>query len=286
MTDPGSALRYDVLVSDLTPVRDNPTPDGGQPHWSPLAHTLIHDPAEAAIVDPPITIAQTEALATWIASFGKRLSYIYITHWHADHWFGTGQLVKRFPRATVLATPRTIDRMKASTPDGVPAGLWTDRFPGQLPQPPIEILAEPIPSNGFIVDGEPVLAVEAGHSDTDDTTVLHVPSIGLVVAGDVAYNNVHLYLAESAGGGVQAWHQALDQVAALRPARVVAGHKDGSRDDDPAIIDETRRYLDAAAGLLAAAPSRQEFFFQVAERFPERINLYTTWLSALRLLPG
>ena len=31
MTDPGSALRYDVLVSDLTPVRDNPAPDGGQP---------------------------------------------------------------------------------------------------------------------------------------------------------------------------------------------------------------------------------------------------------------
>jgi hypothetical protein len=31
--------------------------------------------------------------------------------------------------------------------------------------------------------------------------VLHVPSIGLVVAGDVAYNGVHQYLAEGGGGG-------------------------------------------------------------------------------------
>jgi hypothetical protein len=28
-----------------------------------------------------------------------------------------------------------------------------------------------------------------GHTDTDYTTCLHVPSVGLVVAGDVAYND-------------------------------------------------------------------------------------------------
>src|SRR6266852_4948045 len=50
---------------------------------------------------------------------------------------------------------------------------------------------------------------------TDDTTVLHVPSLGLVVAGDVVYNGVHQYLLESAGGGLEAWLKALDQVAAL-----------------------------------------------------------------------
>ena len=36
------------------------------------------------------------------------------------------------------------------------------------------------------MEGHRLLAVEVGHTDTDDTTVLHVPSIGLVVAGDVA----------------------------------------------------------------------------------------------------
>src|SRR5580704_10255275 len=90
-------LSYDVLVSGLAPVHDDAMPDGGKPHWSPLAHTLIHGPTEAVVVDPPITVAQTNALADWIESFGKTLRHIYITHWHADHWLGTSQLLGRFP---------------------------------------------------------------------------------------------------------------------------------------------------------------------------------------------
>ncbi|MBM0276250.1 MBL fold metallo-hydrolase [Micromonospora tarensis] len=42
-----------------------------------------------------------------------------------------------------------------------------------------------------------LVAIEVGHSETDGTTVLHVPSLDLVVAGDAVYNGVHLYLAES-----------------------------------------------------------------------------------------
>ena len=71
--------------------------------------------------------------------------------------------------------------------------------------------------------------------------MLHVPSIGLVVAGDVAYNGVHQYLLESAHGGVEAWLAALDKVAALQPRAVVAGHKNKDLPDDPAIIDRDPR---------------------------------------------
>ena len=41
------------------------------------------------------------------------------------------------------------------------------------------------------------MIVEVGHTDTDDTTVLHVPDLDLVVAGDVIYNGVHMYLARA-----------------------------------------------------------------------------------------
>ena len=104
------------------------------------------------------------------------------------------------------------------------------------------------------------MAVEVGHTDTDDTTVLHVPSIGLVVAGDVAYNGVHQYLLESAHGGVEAWLAALDKVAALQPRAVVAGHKNKDLPDDPAIIDQTRDYLLNARRLLAEKLSPARVF--------------------------
>jgi glyoxylase-like metal-dependent hydrolase (beta-lactamase superfamily II) len=281
----GSQLQYDVFVSGLLPANDGPMPNGERPHWSPLSHTLIHGPAEAMVVDPPITMAQTTALADWIESFGKRLAYIYITHWHSDHWFGTRQLTERFPGVTVYATGPTIVRMIAGTPGGVPADLWTRLFPGQLPEIPITIVAEPVPADGFSLDGHPIVPVEAGHSDTDDSTVLHVPSLGLVAAGDVVYNNVHQFLAESADGGLAGWHRALDVVESLRPSHVVAGHKDQARDDAPSAIADTRRYLDDAARVLAAGPGREEFFVEMLRLYPERINPYTVWLSARRLLP-
>jgi len=281
----GSQLQYDVFVSGLLPANDGLMPNGERPHWSPLSHTLIHGPAEAMVVDPPITTAQTTALADWIESFGKRLAYIYITHWHSDHWFGTRQLTERFPGVTVYATGPTIVRMIAGTPDGVPADLWTRLFPGQLPEIPITIVAEPVPADGFSLDGHPIVPVEAGHSDTDDSTVLHVPSLGLVAAGDVVYNNVHQFLAESADGGLAGWHRALDVVESLRPSHVVAGHKDQARDDAPSAIADTRRYLDDAARVLAAGPGREEFFVEMLRLYPERINPYTVWLSARRLLP-
>ena len=46
--------------------------------------------------------------------------------------------------------------------------------------------------------------VDVGHGDADDTSVLHVPDLALVVAGDVIYNGVHMYLGQSAAAGPRA----------------------------------------------------------------------------------
>src|SRR5258708_28432133 len=82
--------------------------------------------------------------------------------------------------------------MRQNASDGVPKEFWTTRFPDQIPD--ASILAKTVLADGFSVDGAKMVVVEAGHSDGDNTTVLHVPSIGLVVAGDVVYTNVHQLL--------------------------------------------------------------------------------------------
>jgi hypothetical protein len=55
---------------------------------------------------------------------------------------------------------------------------------------------------------------------------------------------------------------------------VVAGHKDAARDDDPENIELTRRYLDDAARLLAAGPTRGEFFARMLAADPDRVSPY------------
>ena len=118
------------------------------------------------------------------------------------------------------------------------------------------------------------------------TTVLHVPSIGLVVAGDVVYNGVHQYLAEAANGGLRAWIKGLDIVAALQPRHVVAGHKNKALQDDPKTIDETRRYLEDAERLISSSHTAREFYDAMLERYPNRLNPGALWFwSAKGLFP-
>jgi glyoxylase-like metal-dependent hydrolase (beta-lactamase superfamily II) len=275
-------LSYDVFVSD-GPVGTGGDlmPDGSPPAWSPLSSTLVSGDREALLVDPPFTRMQIRAVGDWVERSGRRLAYIYATHGHGDHWFGTGELARRFPGVTVYATEAAIEVMRRQA--GPSREQLFDRlFPGQIPETPV--LAEPVPAQGFLLEGNQVVAVETGHTDTDSTTVLHVPSIGLVAAGDVAYNGVHQYIAEGGHGGLQEWLRALDVVAGLRPRAVVAGHKNKNLPEDPAVLGETRQYLRDVIRLLDAKPTAREFYDQMTGLYPDRLNPGVVWSGALALL--
>ncbi|MFF3516113.1 MBL fold metallo-hydrolase [Streptomyces sp. NPDC002573] len=275
-------LAYEVLVQEGTPrAGGERLPNGEGLVSSPLTSTLIFGEEDAVLVDPPLTIEQTQRVGDWIERSGKRLAYIYATHGHGDHWFGTADLVKRFPGVTVYATPGTIEVMHKQATEGREE-LWDKRFPGLIPDTPV--LAQPVPAEGFQLEGNLIEAVEVGHTDTDKTTVLHVPSIGLVVAGDVVYNGVHQYILEGGDGGLEEWLGALDRVAALQPRVVVAGHKNKDLPDDPATIEETRQYLLDAIQLLGQNPTAREYFDRMTALYPDRLNPGPVWYGAVGLL--
>lgn len=277
-----AALSYEVFVSDgLQRAGDQRMPDGAPLFSSPLSSTLVSGAVDAILVDPPLTSAQTDRVGDWIEQSGRRLTHIYATHGHGDHWYGAAQLVERFPGVVVYATEGSIRLMRQQAVEGR-AQLWEKIFPGQIGD--TTVLARPIPAEGFRLEGNVVRAYEVGHTDTDDTTVLHVPSIGLVVAGDTLYNDVHPYLLESGDGGLDAWLDAIDTIEALAPRNVVAGHKNRERADTPAIIEETRQYLRDARGLLARKPSPREYFDRMMELHGDRLNPGPLWYGALGLL--
>jgi len=108
-----SEITYDVFISDpISQAVATLLPNGDHPMWSPMSGTLIYGPTEAVLIDPPLTIKQAEALADWVERFGKKLSSIYITHGHGDHWLGTRPLTERFPGVSVYATEGTLEVMR------------------------------------------------------------------------------------------------------------------------------------------------------------------------------
>jgi glyoxylase-like metal-dependent hydrolase (beta-lactamase superfamily II) len=274
-------LSYDVLVSDGVRRASGTLPNGEPIMSSPVSSTLIYGEQDAVLVDAPFTRDQIQKVGDWIERSGKRLAHIYVTHGHGDHWFGTAQLLQRFPRATLYATEGTIEVMRKQAGEGREQ-LWDAMFPGLIPDSPV--LAQPIPAEGFLLEGNVVQAVEVGHTDTDSTSVLHVPAIGLVVAGDAVYNGVHQYFLEGGDGGLQEWLVAIDRVEELRPRAVVAGHKNKDLPDDPAIVDQTRQYLLDVIQLLDQKPTAREFFDRMMELYPDRLNPGPVWYGALGLL--
>ena len=65
---------------------------------------------------------------------------------------------------------------------------------------------------------------------------LDVPSIGLVVAGDAAYNGVHVMPLESDQQRPREWIAALHTIEALKPRAVIAGYKRPGYEDNPRIL--------------------------------------------------
>src|SRR5262249_25757564 len=171
--------------------------------FPPIAATLISGEQDALLVDTLLTVGQAGNLADWVTAQGKHLMAVYITHGHGDHWFGLSVIRARLPDARAWALPPVIERMRQDAAPERMASFWKAQFPGKLPDH--LVLAEPLPDHTLELEGHNLVAVELGHTDTDDTTCLHVPEIGLVVAGDAVYNDVHLHLEESDLQGRRAW---------------------------------------------------------------------------------
>src|ERR1700691_3541753 len=105
-------LKWEVFMTPSIPIVTPDRPeDVKETLFQAMAATLIYGSRDAVLVDAFMTVKQSITLADWIASKGKNLTTIYITHGHGDHWFGVGTLLERFPKAKVVATPKTVKMM-------------------------------------------------------------------------------------------------------------------------------------------------------------------------------
>jgi glyoxylase-like metal-dependent hydrolase (beta-lactamase superfamily II) len=162
--------------------------------WVTNTVTLIYGERDAILVDTFLSVQHSKELLDWAAESGKNLTSIYVTHAHGDHFFGLKLLLDMFPNARGFATASAVAAMQNQIKPDFIRSFWEPRFPGQVPSQ--LAVPEVLEGDTLSLEGEELNVVELGHTDTQHTTALHVPSIGLVISGDAVYNNTHLYLAE------------------------------------------------------------------------------------------
>jgi len=274
-----TALTVDVYVAPMRPFAGAPAQaPGDEPMWSPMSSTLIAGDNEAILVDTLVTVDQVDLLAHWVRGFGKRITGVYITHGHADHWIGLARIQDHFPHARGIATPEVVERATFESTNPGLSGYWRASFPDELPEHPV--LPEALDGEEFELEGHLLRAVSVGQGDTEHSTVLHIPSAAAVVGGDVVYNQVHMMTAETDEQGRDAWIASLDAIAALSPEIVVAGHKRVDAPDLPEHIGHSQQYLRDFSRIVNDGGTIEEVVAAMLELHGDRDNPRTLWHSA------
>src|SRR5580658_11210800 len=118
------ALSYDVFVAPSKLAKAPPPRLGDPPAWDPTTSTLIFGAHDAILVDALMTVREATALADWIELHDRRLTTIYITHGHGDHYSGLPVVLDRFRDARVVATAGTVQQMVKGSATAHPYEAW------------------------------------------------------------------------------------------------------------------------------------------------------------------
>ena len=129
-----NSLQVSTYLSGYKPI-PNSLPDwepGRQATWPATTATLISVDGQAVLIDSLMTITEGAEHGRWIArSDVGELTNIYVTHGHADHFFGATTVLEQFPDARLVARPEVADAAREQTSAGY-LQVWTSFFPGQL----------------------------------------------------------------------------------------------------------------------------------------------------------
>jgi glyoxylase-like metal-dependent hydrolase (beta-lactamase superfamily II) len=276
------SLEFDVFVVDPKPI-PSAVPGFeqaiGQATWPPSTSTLISGDGGAVLIDCLITEREGRELATWVSSHDVAPEYVYITHPHADHFLGLPEILAAFPQARPVAMAESIPAMEEQISPGY-MKVWGGFFPGQLTGTPVA--PAPLAGTALPVGGSTATVISVGATDTSYSSVVHVPALGLVVSGDVVYNQTHLWLSGSTPDSRANWLGALDTVAALEADTIIAGHRNPQAPDDDASrqIAECLCYIADFEAALESSSTPGELIDRMTEAHPGLANPYTLWVAA------
>ncbi|KRA32494.1 MULTISPECIES: MBL fold metallo-hydrolase [unclassified Nocardioides] len=225
---------------------------------------LVTGETEALVVDAAFTRADGHRIVAEVLDSGKRLTTVFISAGDPDFYFGAEVIADAFPEATFVAPADVIEHIEHSYQGKLQA--WA-HLGANLPTRLVDLA--PLTEASFTVDGTTIEVRRGSDQLGDRAWYLFEPSSRSLVGGVLLFEGLHVWTADSATTELRAeWIRVLNDLEALDPSFVVAGHRLAGAPTDHTAIVHTRDYLElfektvdasvdaaeAEASLLAAYP--------------------------------
>ena len=201
---------------------------------------IIEGAHEVMLVDAQLTKTNAERVLQEIKETKKPLSIIYITHEHADHFLGLEVFREAYPRVRIIANSAVVDRINKVYQEKI--DKWKQLLGSGATTQVVAI--EQFDGNIITFESSRIEVLKHIQGDTDENTMLWIPGQRILVAGDVVFNDMHVYTAETDSQARGKWLNSLNKIRELKPSVVIPGHsKVGAPLDASTAVDFTENYL-------------------------------------------
>jgi glyoxylase-like metal-dependent hydrolase (beta-lactamase superfamily II) len=226
---------------------------------------ILEGEHEVMLVDAQLTKTSAEKVLQEIKETKKPLSLIYITHEHADHFLGLEVFKESYPRTRIIANSAVVDRINKVYQEKI--NKW-EKILGSGAASHVVAISK-FDANFVDFDGTKIEIFKHIRGDTDENTMLWIPGQRILIAGDVVFNNMHVYTAETDGTAREKWLNSLEKIRELNPSVVIPGHsKVGAPLDSTTAVDFTGKYLMVFEEELRNAKDPDGLISAMKERFP------------------
>jgi glyoxylase-like metal-dependent hydrolase (beta-lactamase superfamily II) len=226
---------------------------------------IVEGTHEVMLVDAQLTKTNAERVLQEIRATKKPLSIIYITHEHADHFLGLEVFREAYPGVRVIANSAVVDRINKVYQEKL--DKWQKVLGSGATSRVVAI--SKFDANFIEFEGSKIEVLKNIRGDTDENTMLWIPGQRILIAGDVLFNNMHVYTAETDSEARGKWLNSLQKIRELKPSVVIPGHsKVGAPLDASTAVDFTENYLSVFEEELKKAKDPDSLINAMKEKFP------------------
>jgi glyoxylase-like metal-dependent hydrolase (beta-lactamase superfamily II) len=226
---------------------------------------LIEGKKSLILVDTQRTVLNAKRVVQEIKTSGKTLTYVFITHAHPDHFLAGAVIRDAFPNAQFIATPavtkillRDAEKMRSAISNTLKEQKASDEIPVSV------VIPNAVVGNIIPFEDTAIKVREVAAGESDAAGILILPQLKTIVAGDVVYNHVHLWLHD---GRFKEWKQNLKDLQRISGIETIfPGHGLSAK---PSILDENIKYIDDFESTLKSSKAPTAAIEKMQQMYPE-----------------